>query len=394
MRKKFIYVLWALVVGVLLVIALIFTAIAKGWIGYVPPIEELENPNLKFATEIISDDGKMLGTWSLSKENRVFVGYDQLSSNLIRALIATEDERFAEHSGIDARAFVRALVKRGVMMQKNAGGGSTITQQLAKQFYSPTADNVMERLLQKPIEWVIAVQLERYYTKEEILMKVAEINNLQDQINPHFLYNTLEVIRGEALINGDKKVAEMTEALANYFRYNISRKETFVYLKDELKNICNYFKIQQHRFGDRISFEIVYHGIEGKEVQNCYIPKLILQPIVENSIYHGLEMKIGGGVIKIHISSADDKLMLTIADDGLGMTQEDLDKLNRDVDAGKTDENAAGSHNGVALQNIKRRLKLYWGKEAYMIATSTLNYGTEMHLMLPLLFTKEDYMKS
>ena len=169
MRKKFIYVLWALVVGVLLVIALIFTAIAKGWIGYVPPIEELENPNLKFATEIISDDGKMLGTWSLSKENRVFVGYDQLSSNLIRALIATEDERFAEHSGIDARAFVRALVKRGVMMQKNAGGGSTITQQLAKQFYSPTADNVMERLLQKPIEWVIAVQLERYYTKEEIL---------------------------------------------------------------------------------------------------------------------------------------------------------------------------------------------------------------------------------
>ena len=111
MRKKFIYVLWALVVGILLVIAFIFTAIAKGWIGYVPPIEELENPNLKFATEIISDDGKMLGTWSLSKENRVFVGYDQLSPNLIHALIATEDERFAEHSGIDARAFIRALVK-------------------------------------------------------------------------------------------------------------------------------------------------------------------------------------------------------------------------------------------------------------------------------------------
>lgn len=256
--------------------------------------------------------------------------------------------------------------------------------------------NIAQRDLIKEIQEIIS-SLENITIRQknaEILMKVAEINNLQDQINPHFLYNTLEVIRGEALINGDKKVAEMTEALANYFRYNISRKETFVYLKDELKNICNYFKIQQHRFGERISFEIVYHGIAEKDVQNCYIPKLILQPIVENSIYHGLEMKIGGGVIKIHISSADDKLMLTIADDGLGMTQEDLDKLNRDVDAGKTDENAAGSHNGVALQNIKRRLKLYWGKEAYMIATSTLNYGTEMHLMLPLLFTKEDYMKS
>ncbi len=169
MRKKFIILLWVLVLGVILTIALIFTAIAKGKIGYVPPVEELENPNLKFATQVISSDGKTLGTWSYSTENRVFVGYEQLSPNLIKALIATEDERFAQHSGIDARAFIRAVVKRGILMQKNAGGGSTITQQLAKQFYSPKADNLMERALQKPIEWVIAVQLERYYTKEEIL---------------------------------------------------------------------------------------------------------------------------------------------------------------------------------------------------------------------------------
>lgn len=103
------------------------------------------------------------------KENRVFVGYNDLSPNIINALIATEDVRFAEHSGIDAYALTRAVVKRGILMQKNAGGGSTITQQLSKQLYSPSADNVMERLFQKPIEWVIAVKLERYYTKEEIL---------------------------------------------------------------------------------------------------------------------------------------------------------------------------------------------------------------------------------
>ena len=169
MRKKFIIILWAVLVLAVAAVATVFTAIAKGWIGYVPPVEELENPNLKFATQIISDDGQLLGTWSLSKENRVYVGYEDLSPNLVHALIATEDERFADHSGIDMRAFFRALIKRGVFMQKNAGGGSTITQQLAKQFYSPTADNMLERLLQKPIEWVIAVQLERYYTKEEIL---------------------------------------------------------------------------------------------------------------------------------------------------------------------------------------------------------------------------------
>ena len=169
MRKIFIYAMWGFVFICIAAVAIVFTAIAKGKIGYVPPVEELENPNLKFATQVISEDGKLLGTWSLSKENRVYVGYEDLSPHLVHALVATEDVRFEDHSGIDARAFMRAVIKRGIFMQKHAGGGSTITQQLAKQFYSPTADNVMERLLQKPIEWVIAVKLERYYTKEEIL---------------------------------------------------------------------------------------------------------------------------------------------------------------------------------------------------------------------------------
>ena len=169
MRKTLIYSLWAILILALAGVALIFTAIAKGKIGYVPPVEELENPNLKFATQIISDDGVTMGTYSYSTENRIFVGYEDLSPHLVNALIATEDERFAEHSGIDARALLRAIVKRGILQQSNAGGGSTITQQLAKQFYSEQAGSVMERLMQKPIEWVIAVQLERYYTKEEIL---------------------------------------------------------------------------------------------------------------------------------------------------------------------------------------------------------------------------------
>ena len=169
MIRKVIKILWIFIALISLVCVFIFFSIAKGWIGYMPPVEDLENPNYKFATEVFSEDGKVLGTYSYSKENRVFVGYNDLSPNIINALIATEDVRFAEHSGIDAYALTRAVVKRGILMQKNAGGGSTITQQLSKQLYSPSADNVMERLFQKPIEWVIAVKLERYYTKEEIL---------------------------------------------------------------------------------------------------------------------------------------------------------------------------------------------------------------------------------
>lgn len=169
MIKNIIKILWIFLAVIVLACVTVFFSIAKGWIGYMPPVEDLENPNYKFATQVFSEDGKVLGTYSFSKENRVYVGYNDLSPNVINALIATEDVRFAEHSGIDAIALFRAIVKRGLLFQKNAGGGSTITQQLSKQLYSPSADNVMERLFQKPIEWVIAVKLERYYTKEEIL---------------------------------------------------------------------------------------------------------------------------------------------------------------------------------------------------------------------------------
>ena len=168
MRKKFIRILWSLFVLVVLAVTGGFLAIAKGWIGYMPPLDELQSPISRFASQIITSDGKLLGTWSRS-ENRIFVDYDSISPHLFDALIATEDVRFYDHSGIDIKALGRAVIKRGILGNVNAGGGSTITQQLAKQLYSATAETTMERLFQKPIEWVIAVELERYYTKEEIL---------------------------------------------------------------------------------------------------------------------------------------------------------------------------------------------------------------------------------
>ena len=170
MIRKIIKALWIFLAVIVLAIVIVFVSITKGWIGYMPPVEELENPSYKFATEIFSEDEKVLGTWSYSKENRVYTAYKDLSPSIINALIATEDVRFVEHSGIDAKALFRAFVKRGLMFQKNAGGGSTLSQQLAKQLFTENvARNTLQRLFQKPIEWVIAVKLERYYTKEEIL---------------------------------------------------------------------------------------------------------------------------------------------------------------------------------------------------------------------------------
>ena len=146
-----------------------FYAISEGWIGYMPPIEDLQNPINRYATQVYSADGKIMGTWNYNRENRILIDYTKLSPALVQALVATEDVRFYEHSGIDFYALGRAIVKRGFMGQKSAGGGSTITQQLAKQLYSSTAHSTLERVLQKPIEWVIAVKLERNYTKDEIL---------------------------------------------------------------------------------------------------------------------------------------------------------------------------------------------------------------------------------
>lgn len=169
MRKTFVRILWGALCVIIVFLAVAFTSIWFGWIGYMPDLEDLQNPISRYASQVYSVDGKILGTYNMNRENRVHVDYNGISPYLVKALVATEDERFYDHSGIDFIALTRAIVKRGILGQKSAGGGSTITQQLAKQLYSSTAKSTLERLLQKPIEWVIAVKLERFYTKEEII---------------------------------------------------------------------------------------------------------------------------------------------------------------------------------------------------------------------------------
>jgi penicillin-binding protein 1A len=166
--QKIIKYAWLSFFSGILLFGLFIILIAKGKIGYMPPIEDLENPINKYASQVLSVDERQLGTYSLAKENRVYIDYGGLSEHIVQALIATEDIRFYKHSGIDFQSLWRAIIKR-VLFFKNAGGASTITQQLAKQLYSEHAGSTIERLFQKPVEWVIAVQLEKYYTKKEII---------------------------------------------------------------------------------------------------------------------------------------------------------------------------------------------------------------------------------
>lgn len=151
-------------------IAIFMLLVYNGVIGYMPPIEELEDPHDKLASVVYASDGTTeLGRYFAGAGNRVYTDYDALSPYVIDALIATEDVRFESHSGIDFMALGRTMVKTIMMGDKSSGGASTITQQLAKQLYSQPSTNMLKRAMQKPIEWMIALKLERFYTKDEIL---------------------------------------------------------------------------------------------------------------------------------------------------------------------------------------------------------------------------------
>lgn len=178
-KKSFLIWFWSIFAGGCIVVWFIFFGISKGWFGYLPPLEEMQNPKNQYASEVFSSDMKSLGRYYLN-ENRVGVEYTDLNEDLINALVATEDIRFYDHTGIDGKSFFRALLMLG-----RAGGGSTLTQQLAKQLWSPRANNIVERAMQKSIEWVIAAKLERLYSKDEILLMY--LNQFD------FLYNAVGI---------------------------------------------------------------------------------------------------------------------------------------------------------------------------------------------------------
>ncbi len=163
---KFIVLLWAAFLGGIAIILLLFIMISQGKLGVMPTFEELENPFISQASIIYSEDGEEIGSYFI--ENRKDIVYSDLSPDLVNALIATEDIRFFEHSGIDFRALARVIV--GVLTGNNKGGGSTITQQLAKQLYTKVRTRDRSKaVLEKFNEWVIAVKLEKSYSKEEIM---------------------------------------------------------------------------------------------------------------------------------------------------------------------------------------------------------------------------------
>ena len=252
-------------------------------------------------------------------------------------------------------------------------------------------DDLLEQNLEisESIDKALSMLGERF-NKTEILnisKKQAQYLALQNQINPHFLYNTLESIRSEALCSGMDGVAAMTEALATFFRYTISNVDHLVTLEDELSNIETYYIIQQYRFGDKLSLSIEYDD-DDLSILNLHLPKLILQPIVENSIYHGIERKVGKGNLRIRIERTQKRLVIRISDDGMGMSEKLLQELNNKLLTNSMEdviEPKREKKGGIAIINVNNRIKLLFGEEYGVHIYSTKGIGTDVEITLPII---------
>lgn len=224
----------------------------------------------------------------------------------------------------------------------------------------------------------------------EMSKKQAEYLALQNQINPHFLYNTLDAIRGDALSEGALGIAQTTEALSTFFRYTITETGNLVSIEDELSNVANYFTIQQYRFGDKLKMEVIMDDDE-ENVKQYQIPKLTLQPIIENAIYHGLENKVEGGKITVRLQTTEKRLLISISDNGVGIGKEDVNLMNHRLEkvALSYISDEKKRRGGIALRNVAQRIKLLFGEEYGIQLYSLLGMGTEVRINLPKLRLSE-----
>jgi len=242
-------------------------------------------------------------------------------------------------------------------------------------------------LTQKQLDKLISEQIEKSKQEyaanlqAELINKQISLTSLQNQINPHFLYNALESLRGRAILDNAPAIADMAQALARYFRYNISSKNDIVTIREELDNIGNYMKIQQFRFNNRFNIDI-RHDPED-DVLDAIIPKLTLQPILENSILHGFERKLGDANIKIEIVKTRKNINILISDNGIGISKDNLKMLNERIEHFDLLKQETNHHLGLALPNINKRLKLLFGEEYGLHISSIEGVGTDVEIHIP-----------
>ena len=221
---------------------------------------------------------------------------------------------------------------------------------------------------------------------EQLLIRGLELDAWQHQINPHFLYNTLETIRSQAIEDHSLQSAEMIELLGQILRYSLNRNSNFCTVDQELKCVESYFRIQQYRFANRFQLQVSID--ENDFVLHRYkLPRLTLQPLIENAIYHGLDSKLGIGHIRLQFSHTTERILISVIDDGIGMSAERLRDINTVLQSFNYKQRLSskkGQTFGLALQNINARIKLLYGYDYGITVFSDPEIGTQVVINLPV----------
>lgn len=269
-------------------------------------------------------------------------------------------------------------IEKKLFAAQNDGGRERLRKKNESTFVRKPFFNVYTELMSLIDD--NATKADREYSLA-MLKKQAEIKALQNQINPHFLYNTLDCIRGMAIEQGADNIEEMTRALSGMFRYSISRKgKTKALMEEELANVNNYLRIQQYRFRNKINITETIDPAAKK----CCVPKLLIQPIVENAVFYGLEPKTGERNLNIEAYCTGKKLIVKVEDNGVGMSFDKLRTINDAMCSGVSiGDNGRGTQLGIV--NVNERLRLLYGEEFGLRIFSCPKVGTTIEMVLPII---------
>ena len=234
--------------------------------------------------------------------------------------------------------------------------------------------NIMANELEQSVQDKVEKQKE---------LNASHIAMMQAQLNPHFLYNTLEIIRSRAMRRGSEDVAEMAEALGMLFRYCINSPGELATLAQELDNVHHYLLIQRYRYGDRFTYE---EHIENEDVMDSSLPVMTLQPLVENALSHGINRRVDGGKITMRVESIGSRLQISVEDNGVGIAEDELRRVRKSLRerSGPIERRADSSRStGIALRNVNRRIQFYFGMQYGVDVASTQDIGTTVIVTLP-----------
>jgi two-component system sensor histidine kinase YesM len=221
-------------------------------------------------------------------------------------------------------------------------------------------------------------RLKRQMIENESRKKEADLRALQAQINPHFLYNTLSSIQWIALMNEENRIAEMVGSLGDFLRFSLNSGKDFCQVQQEIAHIRNYAAVQSIRYPDKF---LVDYSVD-PELTEKFMLKLLLQPLVENAMIHGIQKKEGAGTISIHVERSGSRMVFHVVDDGKGMTEAELEALRRRLDVPASEQPQEGSY---GLRNVNERLQLHYGADSRLHIESKPNAGTHVSFSIPIL---------